>query len=73
MPWRDAAVDLAFDDRRIDAAAGILDRGIAQKRDAAGLDIDLDFDDVTRIGIGQLIDAECRARLKAGSMPCGKP
>ena len=46
---RNAAVDLALDDLRIDPAAGILDRDIAQDGDAAGLDVDLDLDDVAGI------------------------
>src|SRR5580704_3166722 len=45
----DAAMDLALDDLRIDPAAGILDRDIAQDGDAAGLDINLDFDDVAGV------------------------
>ena len=61
---RDAAVNLALDDHRIDAAAGVLHRDIAQDRDPAGFDIDLNLDDMTGIGISKLIDAESRARFK---------
>ena len=62
----DAAVDLALDDQRIDAAACILDRDIARNRDAAGLDVDFDLDDVTGVAIGELVDAKARAGFEAG-------
>ncbi len=42
---RDAAMRLAVDDQRIDAAADIVDRGIAGDRRPAGLGIDLDLAD----------------------------
>ena len=42
---RDAAMGLAMDDQRVDAAADVVDRGVAGDRDMAGLGIDLDLAD----------------------------
>ena len=43
---RDAALDLALDVARVDRAADILHRGVAQDRDLAGLRVDLDVADM---------------------------
>jgi hypothetical protein len=48
----DAAVQLAFDDHRIERAAAIVDRGIAGDLDRAGRRIDLDLGDVHAVGEG---------------------
>ena len=42
---RDAAMGLAVHDQRIDAAADVVDRGVARDRDVAGVGIDLDLAD----------------------------
>ena len=46
---RDAAVDLAVHDQRVDRAAEIVDRAVAHDLDYAGLGIDLDLADVAAI------------------------
>ncbi len=46
MPWADAALHLALDVVRVDRLAGVLDRGVAQDLDVAGLAVDLDVADV---------------------------
>ena len=49
----DAAMELTFHDHRIDQRAEIIDAGIVDEFDKAGLRIDLDFGDVAAIGIGR--------------------
>ena len=48
-----AAVQLAFDDQRIDDGAEIVDAGIFGDLDDAGFRIDLDFGDMAAVGIGR--------------------
>ena len=61
---RDAAMQLAGDDHRIDNGAEIIDAAVAHDLDHAGLRIDLDFGDVTAVGesrgdfLGGVIDVE---------------
>src|SRR6202012_1654428 len=50
---RDAAVELAGDDHRIDDGAEVVDAGIAHDLDHAGIGIDLDFGDVTAVREGR--------------------
>ena len=47
-----ATVKLAVDDHRIEDDAEIVDDGIFRERDVTGFRIDLDFGDVTAVGIG---------------------
>ena len=49
-PLGDAAMRLAVQDQRIDRAADIVDRGIADDLDLAGIGIDLDLADLRAIG-----------------------
>ena len=48
----DAAMDLAFEQKRIDGAAEVVDDRVAFDGDDAGLRIDLDLDDVAAVGKG---------------------
>ena len=52
----DAAMDLAVDDHRIDRAADVIDGGIADQFDDAGLGVDFDLADMAAIGEGGEID-----------------
>ena len=49
-PLGDAALRLAVQDQRIDRAPDIIDGGIADDRDMAGLGIDLDLADLRAVG-----------------------
>ena len=53
---RDAAMDLAVDDQRIDGAADVVDRAVAHDLDGAGLRIDLDFADMGAVGEARFVD-----------------
>ncbi len=67
-PLRDAALDLALDIARVDRAADVLDRGVAQDLDLARLLVDLDVADTRRkAGAGALrIDRHFGADRPAG-------
>ena len=69
-PVRDAAMDLAVDDHRIDQVSGILQRVILDDAHLAGLHVDLDLGHVAAVGVGQIVDAELpvglEPRLDAG-------
>ena len=60
---RDAAVDLAVDDQRIDGAPDIVDGGVADDLDHAGVGIDLDLADVGAVGKRRLatVSSHCAA------------
>ena len=49
-PLDDAAVNLAFEQKRVDGAAEIVDDGVALDGDDAGMGVDLDLDDVAAVG-----------------------
>src|SRR3954470_24576522 len=49
---RDAAVDLSFDEERIDDGAEVVDADVALDADDAGLRIYLDLADMAAVGIG---------------------
>src|SRR6516165_1415982 len=68
----DPAMNLAFHDHRIDAAASVLHGDITQELHATGLDVDFDLDGMAGIRIGKLIHTKCRARLKARVDVLGK-
>ena len=61
---RDAAMQLAFDDHRVDDGAEVADAGVAHDPRHAGVRIDLDFRDMAAIGegrrrvLGGVIDVE---------------
>ena len=75
---RDAAVDLALDDHRVDDVAAVVDRDVLLQIDAAGLGVDLDHrdvraerpDEVGRIEVGDrfepLLHALGQARAVGG-------
>ena len=46
MPWREPAVLLAVDEHRVEDAAAVVDRDVADRLDPAGLGVDLDDRDV---------------------------
>src|SRR5262249_26384671 len=51
-PLYDPAMDLAFEQERVDGAAEIVDDRVALDYDGAGIGIDLDLDDVAAVGEG---------------------
>ena len=51
---RDAAMDLAVDDQRIDRAADVVDRDIIDQRHFSRIGIDLDFADMRAIGVARV-------------------
>ena len=82
MPWMRAAVLLAGDDQRVEDPAAVVDGDVAQRRDLAGLDVDLDDRDVgaereRRAVLGEVgVDAEAavvlvgvRPRARASDTP----
>ena len=52
---RDGAVGLAVDDQRVDAAADVVDAGVAREREAAGFRIDLDFAHRAAVGEHRIV------------------
>src|SRR5262252_10893221 len=60
----DAAVNLAVHDHRINQPAGILHREIPKNAHATSFDVDLNFDNVTSVGVSELVDAKCSAGFK---------
>ena len=50
----DAAVDLAVDDQRVDGKSDVVDRGIADEGDHAGLRVDFDLANVAAVGEARL-------------------
>ena len=68
-PLRDAAADLAVDDRRIDDLAAVLDDEVARDRDRACLDVHLDEAAVRRLRPRGLGHAEVARRLESGAHP----
>ena len=54
-PLRDSAVGLAVHDQRIDAAADIVDAGVAGDLDPAGVGVDLDLADRRAVGKHRLV------------------
>ena len=65
---RHAALVLALDVARVDGAAGILDRRVAQDRDLAGLGVDLDVGDVGGEARRRAVRVDARV---AGDRPAG--
>ena len=72
-----AAVQLAFDDQRVDDGAEVIDRGIFDHGDHAGVGIQFDFADMTAVGIGggtravaDVADVE-RGRYPLGQIKAG--
>ena len=68
---RDAALDLAFQQLRIDHRADIVDHGVIHQLDLAGIGIDLDLAEMAAIGEGVLRRREGAGLVKPGSMPFG--
>ena len=52
---RHRAMRLAGRDHRVDQHAVVVDRGVARQRDAAGVAVDLDLDDMRAVGKGQVL------------------
>jgi hypothetical protein len=50
----DAAMDLALDDHRVQHYADIVDRGVSNEIQLAGIRIDLDLGDMTAAGKGEI-------------------
>ena len=65
----DAAMDLAFEQQRIDGAAEIVDHGVALDGDHAGVGIDLDLDDVAAVGKGLRRRHAVMRRVEPGLHP----
>ena len=74
---RDAAMGLAVDDQRIDAAADVVDRGVAGDLDVAGVGIDLDLADRAAVRKHRLVhlvvgdDREAVLEIVAAARPRG--
>ena len=65
---RDAAVDLAVQQQRIEHGADVVDHAVAHDLDLAGFLVDLDFADVAAVRI-ILHRALCRRRWRRGRAP----
>ena len=56
---RDAAVNLAVEQQRVEDRPGVVDGGVAHQRDLAGVDVDFHLGDVHAIGKGGFGPRRC--------------